>query len=150
VQSAYHFLLLYFFDNREINHKHRIINSCLKTQNKLGGFGVKLNLSAYEDIDSIDILSRLYFMTDYKKIEIKKLLEKALKWVLVNQNADRGFVFRRYEPFVYRHEKMSSLKDESAMFPTWFRILSLAYLSKVIDDSDLKEISKNFINCPEL
>ncbi len=150
VQSAYHFLLLYFFDNREINHKHRIIDSCLKTQNKLGGFGVQLNSSACEDIDSIDILSRLYFVTDYKKYEIKKSLEKALKWVVVNQNKDGGFVFKRYEPFTYGHKNMSSLRDESAMFPTWFRTLSLAYLSKVIDDSTLKEISWNFIDCPGL
>lgn len=51
---------------------------------------------------------------------------------------------------MYGHENMSSLKDESAMFPTWFRTFSLAYLSKVIDNSDLKEISRNFINCPGL
>lgn len=78
VQSAYHFLLLYFYDNKEIKYEDRIIDSYLKTQNKFGGFEIKLNSSACEDIDSIDILSRLYFVTDYKKHEIKKSLEKHL------------------------------------------------------------------------
>lgn len=150
VQTAYHFLLLYFYDNREISYMDQIIDSCLKAQNKLGGFGVQLNSSACEDIDSIDLLSRLYFTTDYKNLEIKKSFEKALKWVLVNQNEDGGFVFKRYESFVYGHENMSSLKNESAMFPTWFRTLSLAYLSKVVDDSDLRKINWKFIDCPGL
>lgn len=150
VQTAYHFLLLYFYDKREINYVDSIIDSCLKTQNKFGGFGVQLNSSACEDIDSIDPLSRLYFMTNYKNHEIEKSLEKALKWVLVNQNEDGGFVFSRYAPFMYGHGNMSSVKNESAMFPTWFRTLSLACLSKVVDDSDLRKINWKFVDCPGL
>ena len=150
VQTAYHFLMLYFYDNREVNYVDSIKDSCLKTQNNLGGFGVQLNSSACEDIDSIDPLSRLYFMTNYKNHEIEKSLEKALKWVLVNQNEEGGFVFKRYESFVYGHENMSSVKNKSAMFPTWFRTLSLAYLSKVVDDSELRKINWKFIDCPGL
>ena len=144
VQTAYHFLLLYFYDKREVNYVDSIIASCLKTQNRLGGFGAQLNSSACEDIDSIDPLSRLYFMTDHKNNEIEKSLEKALKWVLVNQNDDGGFVFRRSEPFTYGHENMSSKANESAMFPTWFRMLSLGYLNKVVGDEQLNKIDWNF------
>lgn len=60
----------------------------------------------------------------------------------------RGFVFVRGEPLTYGHRLMSSSADESAMFPTWFRVLSLAYLSKVINAPELREIDWNFVDCP--
>ncbi len=126
----------------------RIIDSCLRTQNKFGGFGVPANSSACEDIDSIDPLVRLYFLGNYRKEEIKKSLERAIVWVLVNMNEDGGFVFRRMEPFVYGHKLMSSGKDESAMFPTWFRTLSLAYLAKALPTSFLGKFDWQFIRCP--
>ena len=43
VQTGYHLWLLYFYDNRPIQYVDRIIDSCLATQNRLGGFGVPLN-----------------------------------------------------------------------------------------------------------
>jgi hypothetical protein len=63
-------------------------------------------------------------------------------------NEDGGFVFERDKPFQYGHKLMSSKANESAMFPTWFRVLSLAYLSQVIDDPSLAKIDWNFIDCP--
>jgi len=148
VQTAYHIWLLYFYDKRPIQYIEKCIDSCLATQNKFGGFGVPLNSSACEDIDSIDPLVRFYFITDYRHDDIKKALLKAYKWVLVNMNEDGGFVFRRGEPLIYGHELMSSKADESAMFPTWFRTLSLAYISKVVDEPELKKIDWNFVDCP--
>jgi len=128
VQFAYHLLPMFFYDNIDINNKEIIIDLCLKTQNIAGGFGVKINSSACEDIDSIDILIRFSQLTSYKKEEIDLALKRAFIWVLANQNKDGGFVFRRNEAFVYGHEQMSSGKNESAIFPTWFRTLSIAYL----------------------
>ena len=148
VQTAYHIWLLYFYDKRQIRYIERGTDSCLATQNKVGGFGVELNSSACEDIDSIDPLVRSYFLTDYRRDDIKKALTKAYKWVLVNMNEDGGFVFKRGEPLIYGHKLLSSKADESAMFPTWFRTLSLAYLSKVIDAPELKKINWNFVDCP--
>ena len=148
VQTAYHIWLLYFYDRRRIQYIEKGIDSCLATQNKFGGFGVQLNSSACVDIDSIDPLVRFYFITDYRHEDIKKALEKAYEWVLVNMNEDGGFVFSRSEPLIYGHELMSSKADESAMFPTWFRTLSLAYISKVVDDPELKKIDWNFVKCP--
>ena len=98
------------------------------TQNELGGFGVKLNSSACEDIDSIDILIRLAPMVPNRKVEIDIALKKALLWVLCNQVDDGGFVFRLEEPLVYGHPEMSSEKNQGAMFSTWFRTLTLTYL----------------------
>ena len=63
-------------------------------------------------------------------------------------NADGGFVFRRGEPLVYGHERMSSGADESAMFPTWFRTLSLAYLAQALPDSAVGGFDWQFLHCP--
>lgn len=150
VQTGYHLWLLYFYDKRPIKFIKRIIDSCLATQNELGGFGVPVNSSACEDIDSIDPLVRLSFITDYRKEEIYLALQKVVLWILINMNEDGGFVFRRMEPFVYGHQLMSSAKDESAMFPTWFRTLSLAYISKVLPDSVVGKFYWQFLKCPGL
>ena len=148
VQTGYHLWLLYFYDKRLIKYVDRIVDSVLKSQNSLGGFGVAFNSSACEDIDSIDPLVRLYFYTDYRREDIKKVLQKALPWVLTNMNEDGGFVFRRFESFKYGHEKMYSRAEESAMFPTWFRTLSLAYLSKILPNSVIGKFNWQFLRCP--
>jgi hypothetical protein len=148
VQTGYHLWLLFFYDKRPLKYINNIIDTVLSTQNSLGGFGVPLNSSACEDIDSIDPLVRLSQFSDYRREDIKEVLSKSLPWVLVNMNEDGGFVFRRIAPFEYGHKYMSSLADESAMFPTWFRTLSLAYLSKALPDTFIDECNWNFLNCP--
>lgn len=148
VQAGYHFWLLYFYDKRPINYVERIIDSCLATQNSLGGFGVPLNSSACEDIDSIDPLVRLYFITDYRRDDIRRALKKALYWEMVNINPNGGSVFRRGESFRYGHELMTTRNDESGMFPTWFRTLSLAYLGQVLLDERVSAIKWRFLQCP--
>lgn len=150
VQTGYHFWLLFFYDKRPIRYVERIIDSALATQNKVGGFGVALNSSACEDIDSIDPLVRLSMMTDYRNDEVKAVLKRTLPWILVNMNENGGFVFKRGEPFLYGHELMSSKAEESAMFPTWFRTLSLAYLSKALPDFCAGNLSWKFLRCPGL
>ncbi|MEB3147575.1 MAG: hypothetical protein VKL60_00955 [Sphaerospermopsis sp.] len=107
----------------------------MSTQNKFGGFGVKLNSSACEDIDSIDLLCRLAHLVPSRKQEIDSSLKLAFRWVLCNQVADGGFVFRLHEPFVYGHEQMTSQSNKGSMFATWFRILSLAYLARYFESS---------------
>ncbi len=133
VQFGYHLYILFFYDKKEIMYKEKLIDNILRTPNIFGGFGTKFNSSACEDIDSIDLLARLNKITSYKNEEIKFALIKALHWVLSNFNEDGGAVFRRGEQFYYGHQQMSSKINESALFPTWFRILSLAYLSKIFD-----------------
>jgi len=134
VQGAYHFYLLYFYDRRPIQYVERIIDNILLTQNEKGGFGVSLQSNACEDIDSIDPLVRLSFITQYRADDIRSAIIKALPWVLSNQNEDGGFVFKRGAFFKYGHDLMSSEPDQSAMFPTWWRTLSLAYIYKYIVD----------------
>jgi hypothetical protein len=127
VQFAYHLLMPYFYDKREVMFKEKILNATLKTQNKLGGYGEKLNSSACEDIDSVDLLIHL---SDSDNIEVKKSLIKALTWILSNQNGDGGFVFRQNESMWYGHEIMTAQKNESHLFATWFRSLCILKILK--------------------
>lgn len=150
VQTGYHLWLLYFYEMRRIQYVDRIIDSCLKTQNRLGGFGVPLNSSACEDIDSIDPLVRFYGLIDYRREEIRSALEKALFWIMVNSNSDGGWVFRRGESFFYGHELMESKRNESGMFPTWFRTLSLAYLGQILSYEQDVKYRWRFFRCPGL
>ena len=148
VQTGYHLWMLYFYDNRPLQYLDRIIDSCLKTQNRYGGFGVALNSSACEDIDTIDPLVRLYFMTDYRRDEIRFALERAYYWVLTNANPEGGWVFQRNAQFRYGHDLMTAERQQSSMFPTWFRTLSLAYLAKVLQNTPIAEYDWQFINSP--
>ena len=143
VQFAYHLYSIFFYDDWNIEHAERIIDLTLNTQNNLGGYGVKYNSSACEDIDSLYLLCRLSKKSIYRMEDVKLSIKKAFIWMLSNQNEDGGFVFRRNEPLTYGHPLMSSLKNESAMFPTWFRILAIAYAMKFsgIDGFEL-------IRCP--
>jgi hypothetical protein len=131
-QFAYHLYPLWLYDKKPIKYIDRLIDLTLKTQTKLGGFGAYLNSSACEDIDAIFLLIKLSELTDYRKEDIINALQKAFQWVFVNQNDDGGFVFRRNESFTYGHEFMGSKKNESHLFATWFRTLSIAYLTKYL------------------
>jgi hypothetical protein len=129
VQFAYHLFPLFFYDHVSLPYPDKVVQFVLRTQNALGGFGVASNSSACEDIDSIDILIRLSPSVPDRKKEIDAAFKKAIPWILCNQVDDGGFVFRLNEPLVYGHSEMSSERNQGAMFPTWFRTLSLAYVA---------------------
>jgi hypothetical protein len=126
-QAGYHFWLLYFYDKRPVPYGEAIIDSLLKTQNLLGGFGVNWNSTACEDIDSIDPLMRLGFHTDYRRTDVQNSLARTLPAVLSNLNGDGGWVFCRHEELQIVHPQMYSGPNESNLFYTWFRTLGLAY-----------------------
>jgi hypothetical protein len=132
VKIGYHFWIFYFYDRLPIPYADKVVDSLLLTQNVMGGFDVSLNSSACDDIDSIDPLCRLLSQNDYRKKAIEHSLRRAVPWVLANRNRDGGFVFKRDEPFQYGHIKMLSGRNESNMFATWFRSLSLAYVGKAL------------------
>lgn len=145
VQFAYHLFQLFFYDDDFDFDSEKIIGLTLKTKNRLNGFGVKLNSSACEDIDSIDLLIRLQKYASLKiQNEVRESMVNSLSWVLTNQVEDGGFVFRLEEPFVYGSVETSSNKNEGAMLPTWFRTLSVAYMANFLN------VDSNFqiTNCP--
>jgi hypothetical protein len=86
--------------------------------------------------------------TDYRREEILAALRRALPWILSNQNADGGYVFMRGTAFSYGHELMTSGVDISAMFPTWFRTLSLAVIAQALPDSEIGALRWRFCECP--
>lgn len=145
VQFAYHLFQLYFYDDDYVFDNDEIIHLTLKTKNKLNGFGVKLNSSACEDIDSIDTLIRMQKNTSVNiQNEVRESVKKSFNWVLTNQVEDGGFVFRLEEPFVFGSVETSSNKNEGAMLPTWFRTLSIAYMANFLNGNSNFQIT----NCP--
>lgn len=157
VQGAYHFWLLYFYDGVPIPHAERAVDHILRTQNAAGGFGQGVhnphcptNSSACEDIDSIDPLCRLLRQTEYRRADVVAALRRALPHVLANQNPDGGFVFMRDTAFTYGHPLLAAGHNQSGMFPTWFRTLTLAYLGQALPDSVVGSFPWRSCNCPGL
>jgi len=155
VQAAYHFWLLYYYDKKPIPFEPRAVDYILKTQNKAGGFGQGVHnsaepnkSSACEDIDSIDPLVRFTVVNKYRREDIKAALGRALNHVLNNRNANGSFVFMRDRAFTYGHPLLAAEKNAGAMFPTWFRTLSLAYLAKALTDSPPANFDWQFCRCP--
>jgi prenyltransferase beta subunit len=152
VMGAYHFWLLFFYDHMPVPFADNAVTYILKTQQTDGGFGCGVHgpkSSACEDIDSIDPLARLSFLvpSDHKD-KIISTLKCAEPHVLAMQNDDGGFVWVRGTAFSYGHSLMTSAKDASGMFPTWFRTLSLAYLGKALAGSVTGSFDWYFCNVP--
>jgi len=143
VQFAYHLYIMYAYDADDCFSTDRIVDCVLKSQNYLGGYGVMENSSACEDIDSLDMLCRLSSEGFNRSRDVRGSVKRSLAWIFSNQNVDGGFVFRRNTPMVYGHSLMSSGKNESAMFPTWFRTLAIAYALDFLGESYYE-----FIRCP--
>lgn len=143
IQFSYHLQRLFFYDKYQFSNIERVIDLILKSQNEYGGFAAQLNSSACADIDAIEPLIYFSRFTDYRKNDVKIALQRAFIFVLSNQNEDGGFVFMRDAPFFYGATEMSSGKNESAMFPTWFRTLCLAHICKHLDLGNFK-----IIRCP--
>jgi hypothetical protein len=158
VQAAYHLWLLFSYDGVPIPYLERAIDTILATQNPLGGFGWGVHRvhnssepfmgSACEDIDSIDPLCRMAQVSPYRRDDIRAALYRAADWVTTNQMPDGGFVFMRGEPFEYGHRELSGERNAGAMFPTWFRLLSLALIGKALPDHPLAGFRWNLIRCP--
>jgi hypothetical protein len=155
VQAAYHWWPCFFYDGVPIPHLERAIDTVLATQNPVGGFGWGVHnatepfmSSACEDIDSIDPLCRMMQRTTYRRTDIQAALTRAADWVLTNRMPDGGFVFIRNAPFEYGHPELRSEANHGAMFPTWFRLLSLALIGKALPDHPLGRIPWHFVRGP--
>jgi len=155
VQAAYHWWTLFFYDGVSIPHIERAVETVLATQNPGGGFGWGVHnraepfkSSACEDIDSIDPLARMAQLTGYRREDVMTALRRAAEWVLTNQTPDGGFAFIRDLPFEYGHPQLRSEANQGAMFPTWFRLLSLALIAKAVPGHPLAGRPWHFVRCP--
>jgi hypothetical protein len=155
VQAAYHWWPLFFHDGAPVPHVERAIDTVLATQNPLGGFGWGVHhpeqpflSSACEDIDSIDPLCRMTALTDYRRADIEAALRRAEAWVWSNQAPDGGFVFMRGTGFEYGHPALRGEEGQGAMFPTWFRLLSLALIGRALGAPAPGRGAWRFVRCP--
>lgn len=125
VRGSYHIFPIFTYDKIKLYNAEKTVGSILKTQNMVGGFDTCIASSACFDIDAIDPLVR-FGSNDRKTIGA---LHKAFKWIMANKNADGGFVFQRNAPFSYGGEPtLTSKANESNLFATWFRTLSIIYI----------------------
>jgi len=147
-QGAYHFYLLYFYDGREVRYSEHIIDSMLSMQTAAGGFGIVENTSGCADIDAIDPLVRLSFVTDHRRDDIRSALERACDWVLSNRTPNGAFAFIKDSEMFYGSKLMYAGTNEGSMFATWWRMLSLALIASVVTDHDIAAISWQFVRCP--
>ncbi len=86
--------------------------------------------------------------TSYRRADVAAALRKAADWVLTNRTPDGGFVFLRDRAFAYGHRQLRSRAGQGAMFPTWFRLLSLAFVGVTLPDHPLARIPWRFVRCP--
>lgn len=144
VRGAYHLYPILFYDGIDIPYMEKAIDIILSLQNKYGGFDFRKNSSACEDIDAIEPLIRLAAkLPEYRKEEVKKCLRNALFWIKQNQMPDGGFVFRKGELFNYGNINVASKINESNLFATWFRTLSVCY---IVDY--LMGVQHNYVQIP--
>jgi hypothetical protein len=84
----------------------------------------------------------------HRTADIQAALSKAAEWVLRNRTPDGGFVFVLDRPFEYGHPQFRGERNSGAMFPTWFRTLSLAIIGKALPDHPLGQYEWQFVRCP--
>jgi len=130
VQFAYHVYSVLLYDRIIPSNVPALIDAVLQTQNASGGFAPSMPSTACEDMDSVALLCQLAPFTQYRHRDIVSALRRALVWIGANQNADGGFVFRRGHPFMYGDPTLQSGRNESGMFPTWFRLLSIVLIQR--------------------
>jgi len=150
VQAAYHWWELFFYDGVEIPYAKEAAASILRTQNPLGGFGLGVHhpddpyvSSACEDIDSISPLARLYRMGLVRTDEVRLALLRGIDWEYSNQTPGGGLPFIRNKAFEYGHPQLLGSQSGGAMFPTWFRTLTIALASTALGDETL-----HYVLCP--
>ncbi len=148
VQISYHLWELFFHERRPLKYGEKIIDGVLWTQNSLGGYSPRADSYGCEDIDSIVPLVRMYHEASYRQAVVEDSLRRAFPWVMTNRNSDGGFVNIRNKSFIYGHPLMKNEANQSDIFATWWRCLSLAYLSRVVHNDVLDGVNWQFMNGP--
>lgn len=155
VQAAYHWWPLFAYDGRGFPQAAQAARTVLATQNPLGGFGWGIHnpdepfySSACEDIDSLDPLTRLLAQVPGQRERLVGAIDRGAQWVLTNHAPDGGMVFIRGREFTYGHPQLRAEAGQGAMFPTWFRLLSLALCDTAVPGCVPGAIGWQFCDCP--
>lgn len=143
IRGAYHIYPILLYDSIEIPYMSNMIKFLLVQQNKWGGFDFRLQSTACDDIDAIDPLIRFAKKERMKDIKIENTLLLAYKNVMSNQNEDGGFVFSRAKNgFIYGGcTNLSSIQNESNLFGTWFRLVSILEILDYFDVTKMNTVN---------
>lgn len=135
--GGYHQLILYYDQRPEIKHHEALVDAVLSIQHPDGGFSHTRGGGACEDVDSVDILVNLYKRYDYKRPEIRVALRRCLGLIRGMPNTDGGFSYKQGRGYLHMGMEMTRNKSgESGMFPTWFRVHTLALIAQVLVDEE--------------
>lgn len=129
VRAAYHFYPLFLYEGIDVPYRDKIVDTILPLQNRWGGWTIEQgNSGACEDIDAVEPLIRYASARPELLTAIKSAIRRSMVWQLACKNDDKGFSFYIRACQEYGgHQITTSLRDESSMFATWFRMLCLAY-----------------------
>ena len=143
--GGYHELLAYYYENREVKHKQKLVDTVLSLQHPDGGFHPKGGGGACEALDAADILVNMYKQIDYRRSEIRIALRRLLKSILKKQMPDGGFVYRINERFILQGIlKSRSPANISNIFATWVRVHTIALISQVLTDETIIQLDWQF------
>lgn len=88
--ATYHFLMFFYAVGREVRYADRIIDSTLKLQLQEGHFA-PVGGSSCIDLDGIDILVSLSWITDYRLEDVRSASVRLYDAIARMQNPDGGF-----------------------------------------------------------
>ncbi|MEA5448382.1 hypothetical protein VB780_07380 [Leptolyngbya sp. CCNP1308] len=151
VQAGYHFWLLFWYEKQKIPYARQAFKSISLLQNSYGAFNLDNDFaSACQDIDAIHPIAKL--CVDFPDLQLSgsEILLKSLPWIVSNFNEDGGASFQRHSCFRYGHDLMATGRNESSIFATWFRVLSIGFLMQVLPSNDSRKTEFHFLHCPGL
>lgn len=132
--GAYHQLILYYYWNRPVASREKLIDSVLSIQHPDGGFFAHWGGGACHDVDSVDILVNMYKTTAYRKPAVETALRKAANAVKGRMTSEGGFVGARDQDFCHMGmEYTVAPAGKADMFSTWFAVHTLFLISELID-----------------
>jgi hypothetical protein len=95
--GAMHQYLLYYYMNRPLKYKEKIVDNTLLIQQPDGLFSPAGGGDGCEDLDAVDTLVNMYKHINYRREDIKNALEKAFIATINLQSEDGGFLWaKRY------------------------------------------------------
>ena len=189
--AAYHFLIFYKYFDRKINFSEKISSSVFQLQMRDGLFHPFGGGGACEDLDAIDVISKV--CSNFSD-EAAVSLRRAHAALLQNRNEDGGFCWAKRPKFpllvglkyfnpiselfnigmikwivknnyigsvipfvkekkIYRYSNWNRMKydiNHSDSWSTWFRLLSIATIEKLMPELKKHDINFNFRRLPSI
>ena len=189
--AAYHFLIYYKYYNREINHSEKISTSVFQLQMRDGLFHPFGGGGACEDLDAIDVISKV---SSELSVDSERSLKDAysallknydrsggfcwakrpklpfflglkyfnpsselfntgmIKWIIKNNYVGSLFPFVK-EDKIYKYSNWNQMKfhiNYSDSWSTWFRLLSIATLERLLPNLKKHDIDFKFRSLPSI